>query len=430
MRTLSQGLNVIGYIEGMFGLGEAVRLNISAAQKLDIPLNLIDYEKIKQDANYEYHFKYSINLVQISIHNLDEFFSVIDHSFFYNKYSILFLVWESEYLPSKFKKNLKLFNEIWTASTYCKNIFKKAFNGPIITVPHPVEMNLIPLQSEYPVISFNKNKFSFLFIFSYHSSIVRKNPHFLIEAFIEAFGNNEDVELIIKTVGAQKFKQSKNKLQRYISGQKNIKIIDVDLDKNNVNHLINDCDCYVSMHHSEGFGLTLAEAMYLGKPTIATNYSGNTEFMNESNSFLVDYELGPIENIDMNFCSNTLWANPIMQDAVENLWEVYKNSDLRKEKAMNAKLLVKEKLSFYAVGSLIKDRLHHLCVNFDELAVNDKQNAYLLSQLRLAKTETIQLQRQIRSMKKNVIISFIVFLKNTVRKFKGKKVFTRRVIIN
>jgi hypothetical protein len=163
---------------------------------------------------------------------------------------------------------------------------------------------------------------------------------------------------------------------------------------------------------------------------VVVGYSGNTEFMNESNSFLVDYELGPIENIDMNFCSNTLWANPIMQDAVENLWEVYKNSDLRKEKAMNAKLLVKEKLSFYAVGSLIKDRLHHLCVNFDELAVNDKQNAYLLSQLRLAKTETIQLQRQIRSMKKNVIISFIVFLKNTVRKFKGKKVFTRRVIIN
>ena len=327
-------------------------------------------------------------------------------------------MWESEYLPPKHIRTINLFNEIWTASSYCKNIFEKVFKGPVIIVPHPVELSLEPIQSQNRLIYFDENKFSFLFVFSYHSSTERKNPFFLVEAFIKAFGNDKHVELIIKTVGAKKFKQSKKKLHQSISGQNNIKIIDLDLDKNSINHLINDCDCYVSMHHSEGFGLTLAEAMYLGKPTIATNYSGNTEFMNDSNSFLVNYELGLIENPDNNFCSKTLWGNPHMQSAVEKLREVYKNPDLRKKKANNAKLFVEEKLSLYAVGSIIKDRLNHLYVNFDELAVNEKQSAYLLNQLQLAKIDIVNLQREVRRMKKNVIIRFILFLKDTVRKFK------------
>ena len=418
MKTHNLGLNIIGYTDSMFGLGEAVKLNIEAAKKLEIPVNIINYEKVKQCADYRYKFKYTINLVQIGLNDLDSFFSAIDPDFFTNRYTILFLMWESEYLPSKQIRTINLFNEIWTASSYCKNIFEKVFKGPVILVPHPVELSLEPIQNQNRLIYFDENKFSFLFVFSYHSSTERKNPFFLVEAFIKAFGNNKHVELIIKTVGAKKFKQSKKKLHQSISGQNNIKIIDIDLDKNSINHLINDCDSYVSMHHSEGFGLTLAEAMYLGKPTIATNYSGNTEFMNDSNSFLVNYELGLIENPDNNFCSKTLWGNPHMQSAVEKLREVYKNPDLRKKKANNAKLFVEEKLSLYAVGSIIKNRLNHLYVNFDELAVNEKQSAYLLNQLQLAKIDIVNLQREVRRMKKNVIIRFILFLKDTVRKFK------------
>ena len=418
MKTHNLGLNIIGYTDSMFGLGEAVKLNIEAAKKLEIPVNIINYEKVKQCADYRYKFKYTINLVQIGLNDLDSFFSAIDPDFFNNRYTILFLMWESEYLPPKHIRTINLFNEIWTASSYCKNIFEKVYKGPVIIVPHPVELSLEPIQSQNRLIYFDENKFSFLFVFSYHSSTERKNPFFLVEAFIKAFGNDKHVELIIKTVGAKKFKQSKKKLHQSISGQNNIKIIDIDLDKNSINHLINDCDCYVSMHHSEGFGLTLAEAMYLGKPTIATNYSGNTEFMNDSNSFLVNYELGLIENPDNNFCSKTLWGNPHMQSAVEKLREVYKNPDLRKKKANNAKLFVEEKLSLYAVGSIIKNRLNHLYVNFDELAVNEKQSAYLLNQLQLAKIDIVNLQREVRRMKKNVIICFILFLKDTVRKFK------------
>src|SRR5690606_23499543 len=382
-------------------------------------LNIIDYVKVKHDASYDYSFPYAVNLVQISLNDLDGFFSVIDHEFFNNKYTILFLIWESEYIPPNIKKNVNLFNEIWTASTYCKELFKNVFNGPILTVPHPVEVNLKPVQNQNAI--FDKDTFSFLFIFSYHSSIERKNPFFLIEAFSKAFSNNNAVELIIKTAGSEKFNQSDRQLHRFVSDRKNVKIFNLDMDKNSVNHLINDSDCYVSMHHSEGFGLTLAEAMYLGKPTVATNYSGNTEFMNEDNSFLIDYELGFIENPDTNFSPKTLWANPMMLDAVKKLKEVYKNEALRNQKATNSKWFIKETLSFDAVGSIIKNRLHYIYKNLDVLTVKDKRHAYLLNQLQHSKSEIAQLQREVRRMKKNVVISSILVLKNSVRTLKGKK---------
>ncbi|WP_100614782.1 glycosyltransferase family 4 protein [Confluentibacter citreus] len=421
MNPHNLGLNVVGYTDAMSGLGEAVRLNIQAAEKLDIPLNIINYEKVKYESSYQYSFPYTINLVQISLNDLDRFFSVIDPGFFNDRYTILFLIWESEYIPQNLKKNINLFNEIWTASTYCKDLFQNVFNGPIITVPHPVEVNLKPVQNQNALTLFDKNKFSFLFIFSYHSSIERKNPFFLMEAFSKAFGNNDNVELIIKTVGAEKFKKSERHLHRFISDKKNIKIINADMNKNSVNHLINDCDCYVSMHHSEGFGLTLAEAMCLGKPAVATNYSGNTEFMNENNSFLVDYELGFIMNPDINFSSKTLWANPIMEHAIKKLKEVYENMELRNEKAMNAQRFVKEKLSLYSVGSIMSERLNHLYANLDDFPINDRRHAYLLNQLQLAKSEIAKHQSEVRRMKKNVIIRFILILKKTVRKLKGKK---------
>ncbi|WP_434035513.1 glycosyltransferase family 4 protein [Formosa sp. 4Alg 33] len=418
MKNQIQGLNIVGYTEGMFGIGEATRLNINAAKRLDIPLNLINYEKVKQNSNYQYSFNYAINLVQLSLKDLESFIAIIDPNIFKNKYSILFLVWESEYLAPELVENLNLFNEIWTPSEYCKNIFQKTYNSPIIIVPHPVEVHLNSLPNQNTNHFFDDNKFSFLFIFSYHSSVERKNPFFLIEAFKTAFGDSDTVELVIKTVGAKQHKKQKQRLEECIS--KNIKVHDMELDKNSVNHLINNCDAYVSMHHSEGFGLTLAEAMSLGKPTVATNYSGNTEFMNKNNSFLIDYKLSYIENPDNNFCHKTLWSNPLFDSAIEKLRSIYDNSDLRIEKAFNAKIFIKEKLSFHSIGTIMKDRLNYLYINFDKLVTNQNQNTHLINQLQSSKIENAQLRREIRRMKKNVIIRFIIILKKLTRKLKGK----------
>ena len=67
------------------------------------------------------------------------------------------------------------------------------------------------------------------------------------------------------------------------------------LNKTEVNSLIADVDVYVSLHRSEGFGLVMAEAMYVGTPVIATNWSGNTEFMNSDTACMVGYDMKELD---------------------------------------------------------------------------------------------------------------------------------------
>jgi glycosyltransferase involved in cell wall biosynthesis len=82
------------------------------------------------------------------------------------------------------------------------------------------------------------------------------------------------------------------------------------LSREQLHSLVNECQIYISLHRSEGYGLTLAEAMSLGKPVIATAYSGNMDFMNESNSVLVPYELVPVGDDAYPYQNDSLWAQP------------------------------------------------------------------------------------------------------------------------
>lgn len=413
MSKLDLGINVVGYIDGEFGLGEAVRLNLKAMESVGLPYAKIDYLKLKKGTINEDSFKYSINLIQLSLNDISDFFAGFKTTSFLNRYNILFLVWESEYVPEEIQKTLHLFHEVWTPSTYCSDIFRKHFLGPIITIPHPVEVNLTPLVKKDFLNIYDSQKYSFLFIFNFGSSIKRKNTLFLIQSFIEAFPNETDVELIIKCSNAKNNPKDYALVLKEIGGRSNIKIVDVDLEKNNLNHLINECDCYVSLHHSEGFGLTLAEAMCLGKPTIATNYSGNLEFMNNDNSFLVDYVINSIENPDVNFCDNTIWADPLLEDSVEKMRLVYTDRNLASDKAKKAQIDTQNKLSYKNIGSEIFNRAESIKRNFK----NANENMMLLFTY---KSRVKELEAELRKIKKSKLISCVLNCKQALRTIKAK----------
>ncbi|MGO4771927.1 glycosyltransferase family 4 protein [Flavobacterium sp. W22_SRS_FK3] len=413
MNKLDLGVNVVGYIDGEFGLGEAVRLNLKAMETVGLPYAKIDYLKFKKGTINQDSFKYSINLIQLSLNDISDFFAGIETSSFLNRYNILFLVWESEYVPDEIQKMLHLFHEIWTPSTYCRDIFRQHFLGPIMTVPHPVEVDLYPLAKKDSLEIYDSQKYSFLFIFNFGSSIKRKNTLFLIQSFIEAFPVEKDVELIIKCSNVKNNPKDYALVINEIRGRSNIKIVDIDLEKNNLNHLINQCDCYVSLHHSEGFGLTLAEAMCLGKPTIATNYSGNLEFMNERNSFLVDYVINSIENPDANFCDNTIWADPLLHDSVEKMRLAYTDRNLATEKGKKAQIDTQNKLSYKSIGDKILNRAESIKRNFK----NTNESKMILITY---KSRITELEAELRKIKKSKLISCVLICKQALRKIKSK----------
>ena len=117
----------------------------------------------------------------------------------------------------------------------------------------------------------------------------------LITAFRHAFRPNENATLIIKVTHGAHHPEDLDRLKVAAKSAGAI-IIDQRLPKEELNGLIAACNCYVSLHRSEGLGLTIAEAMMSGKPSIATGYSGNLDFMDEDNSLLVGYNLVEIES--------------------------------------------------------------------------------------------------------------------------------------
>jgi glycosyltransferase involved in cell wall biosynthesis len=205
-------------------------------------------------------------------------------------------------------------------------------------------------------VGLSADRFVFLYLFDFHSYAERKNPLGLIQAFKKAFGDQEDVELLIKCSHSSFAPRTLALLRQACSGS-NIKLYDGVLAREAVYGLMAICDCYVSLHRSEGFGLTLAEAMNLGKPVIATAYSGNVDFMTSSNSFLVNYGLVEIERDYGPYKKGGIWAEPDLNHAAQLMRHVYEDQGEAATVGQRAREDVWRLLHPSAVAGIMRDRL-------------------------------------------------------------------------
>jgi glycosyltransferase involved in cell wall biosynthesis len=85
----------------------------------------------------------------------------------------------------------------------------------------------------------------------------------------------------------------------------------------------------VSLHRSEGFGLVLAEAMSLGKPVVATGWSGNMDFMNVGNSCPVEFGLVTLDRDHGPYEAGQRWADPDVDHAAHCMRRVFEDAAFR-----------------------------------------------------------------------------------------------------
>ena len=124
--------------------------------------------------------------------------------------------------------------------------------------------------------------------------------------------------------------------------------------------LVDACDAYVSLHRSEGYGLSMAEAMGLGKPTIGTGYSGNLDFMDDSNAKLVSYRKVPIERDVGPYRKGQLWTEPDVSDAARCMRWVYDNPAEARAMGERARAHITQLTSLEAYGERMRRRLNEL----------------------------------------------------------------------
>jgi glycosyltransferase involved in cell wall biosynthesis len=152
-------------------------------------------------------------------------------------------------------------------------------------------------------------------VFDYSSVLQRKNPLGLVEAYCRAFGPGDGARLVIKTIHADIWPAAAAQVREAAGDRDDIIFLDGYLDSIEMRALFHLLDCYVSLHRSEGLGLTLASAMAAGTPAIATGWSGNLEFMTPENSILCPYDLVEVGPGADPYPAEARWANPDLDAA-------------------------------------------------------------------------------------------------------------------
>lgn len=327
------GVNLLGYLGADLGLGEIARGYASALRTLGAPLAELDLRLSSQSprtgsagTRTAGKAKYRVNLICVNPPELPPLRAEFGRALFFRRYTIGAWWWELPAFPAGWEGCAGLFDEIWVGSAFVQQAIRSGLNLPVAVVP-PVLAP--PGRGPGPgrqTFGLPEDEFCFLFIYDFLSVFERKNPLAAIQAFRRAFRPDEPVRLVLKSLNGGSDPQNLQRLKT-AAGDARITLIDRALPRDEKDALVGLCDAYVSLHRSEGFGLTLAEAMLQGKPVVATGWSGNMDFMTPQNSYPVRFRLAPLERDFGPYRQGMTWAEPDVDHAAELLRRVYRERD-------------------------------------------------------------------------------------------------------
>ena len=332
-RERTEGVNLVGYARGGLGLGEVLRRFAEAARQGGYPFSLVDFDVNLGDRGQDRRLDgwigtdnpYPVNLFFV---NADQMPFAREHfgsAFFSGKRNIGFWFWELENFPLEWQSSLELVDEVWVASRFVQSAIRARTRKTVQQVPLPIE---VPLPRRFSRAEFGLPEDGFIFLcsFDFHSYAQRKNPQAAIAAFRAAFPRGDErATLVVKSINGERMPDLKARIREAAGGDARILLMDSFLDRDRTMGLTEVADCYVSMHRAEGFGLGIAEAMCLGKPVIATAYSGNLDFTHEDNSCLVPARLVPVMPGEYPFGDGQRWAEPDVDRAAAHMRRLASN---------------------------------------------------------------------------------------------------------
>jgi len=358
------GINAVGYVNAEMGVGEVVRTTIRAAQSADVDTAV---KRVTTDGVYREKdmriqeddtLSCPVNVIHINADQAPIVLPNLDADLLRERYNIGYWCWEVEEFPERFCGSFDYFDEIWTLSRFSQDAIARKSPIPVIRIPPAVEIPEVPARDR-AYFGLPNDRFLVLTAFDVSSVFERKNPLAVVTAFVEALGNDETSHLVLKVSNSQGNPGAMKSLVDACANHR-VTIIDKVIDRADVYALFQACDCLISLHRAEGFGLTLAEAMYLGKPVIATGYSGNMDFTTPTNSFLAGYRLVPVPPNCDPYPTTAYWAEPTVADAVGHLRVVRDHPHKREEVARAGMDDIRQLLSSQTVGQQIRSRLERL----------------------------------------------------------------------
>jgi glycosyltransferase involved in cell wall biosynthesis len=359
------GVDVLGFFTSEHGVGEAARVLTSTLKSAAIAVSTIDYTDTQSRREHAYDCdnvsQHRVLLASINSDQLSTAHTHIKLEFFDDRYVIGQWFWELEDAPAWFAPAYPLVNELWAPTHFIEGMLRA-------NAPSSVHVEYVPLPVHVPVIDASltrqrfgiDERFMFLFVFDFMSVMKRKNPLGLIEAFSSAFAEGEGPQLVIKGINGDKRPAEHALLSEAVVQRSDITLIDEYFTREETSTLISMANAYVSLHRSEGLGLTISEAMTLGVPVIATGYSGNMDFMHSENSLVVPGTRVLVGDGAEGYPPTATWMEPDISQAGQYMRYVYENQQEAREMGECGQRDIVSSLTTERCGAIMKNRLEDI----------------------------------------------------------------------
>ncbi len=366
-RHAKLGLNVAGFLTADLGVGESARCMVRAADAAAIstalvPLKLNCKNRLG-DPTYEARLQ-AENPHDVNVVHLDPPASRdLDHhhgpAFRAGKYSIAYFAWELPEFPDAWLPAFDYFDEVWCPSDFTTSALAFKSPVPVLTMPHAISFarpteSTAALRARFKLPA---DAFLFLTLFDLNSYAARKNPNAAIEAFRKSGLAAQGATLVIKVQNVDANAGEFAALQEKVRDLPGIIFITGTLSRADIYALEAACDCFVSLHRSEGFGLAVAESMYLGKPAIATDWSATAEFVNADNGCPVRARVVTLAENHGPYAKGSTWAEPDVGHAAEHMQRLFADRALVARLGAAARVTMETRFSPEVIGTRYRRRL-------------------------------------------------------------------------
>jgi len=327
------GVNLIGFAFGELGIGEDLRMAAQACEAAGLPFKVLNIDPGKHlrqaDRLMAPHctdniadLPYAINIFCLTGFDTLRVYAEKGPALFDGRHNIGWWPWELPVWPQRWIEAFSVVDEVWAAARFTQTMFIAQTDKHVTLMPLPVSVARLKKTSRR-MLGLPTKRFLFLFVFDFNSYLARKNPLAVIDAFQKAFPVADGtVGLVLKTMNSRPAERAWLAFVERCASDRRITLLDCTLDRAQVLGLVDACDAYVSLHRSEGFGRTLAEAMLLGKPVVGTDFSGNTDFLNRKTGYPVRWSRREVLVGEYPFIEahdTAWWAEPDLAHAAVQL---------------------------------------------------------------------------------------------------------------
>jgi glycosyltransferase involved in cell wall biosynthesis len=365
-RVDTLGVDFLGQFDLVTGLGESSRGFARALRDAGVPAHLLSvgdmYPGVARTdaALYSDPRRFPVSIEHVNADTTARFLRRFGRELSGLSARIAVWYWELAAFRPDWLVSIEPYDEIWVASSFGRRAVSAVTNTPVVVLPPPVTLVHDAAPAQRAAFGIPDAAFVFLYVFDYSSYVDRKNPFCLTDAFVTEFGDDPRTVLVLKVSHGDTTADGFRRLEDLAREHANVTLIGDILDGPSLAGLFEASDCYVSPHRSEGFGLTVAEAMLRGLPVIATDYGSTTDFLSKATGYPLRFELSEIEADQGPYSKGYVWADASREHLRELMRHVFDHPEDARAKGAAGRAFVREAYSVEAVGTRMRQRLGNL----------------------------------------------------------------------